>query len=443
MPCLVEKPFPTARIFPSSTTRPPLPVKDGKCCVLFYPKCPPIKAIVRPKAENNYEDIKRRYKPVQAIPCHILAVIWFGIANDLGFEILREHAIIFSHNSIYPLIFAIGGFILMEYGAYLWFFPYNVLVSMRSIAVVGVMMLIQTVVLVYVRGLPLGFYNLSLVVTEFLAILIYMVLLNQCFLTRQYDNRVSYVNDAAKLYSMGVVIGAASAIILMAQVVRVILIVLLKILEQILGRMFVEGETGTTPISYGGGYGGMQKLFDGEDASSNGLIAMLLMGLLFVTLFIIIASPAIRERLLLLWEQLLSDLAEFFKLKKKYRKTEPIEERFVDTVENLTRRTGKRDGLPSLAAFERQLSRIAEPEEKYAYAYSVYAKYMEQSHGRVLVSDTPRERSEKVRSDDRYPDAGQYAEVFEEVRYADGNVTGEDLDIRNHDIYLFLKQVLK
>ena len=314
---------------------------------------------------------------------------------------------------------------------------------MRSIAIVGVMILIQTVVLVYVRGLPLGFYNLSLVVTEFLAILIYMVLLNQVFLTRQYDNRVSYVNDAAKLYSTGVVIGAASAIILMAQVVRVILIVLLKILEQILGRMFVEGETGTTPISYGGGYGGMQKLFDGEDASSNGLIAMLLLGLLFVTLFIIIASPAIRERLLLLWEQLLSDLAEFFKLKKKYRKTEPIEERFVDTVENLTRRTGKRDGLPSLAAFERQLSRIAEPEEKYAYAYSVYAKYMEQSHGRVLVSDTPRERSEKVRSDDRYPDAGQYAEVFEEVRYADGNVTGEDLDIRNHDIYLFLKQVLK
>ena len=399
--------------------------------------------IVRPKAENNYEDIKRRYKPVQAIPCHILAVIWFGIANDLGFEILREHAIIFSHNSIYPLIFAIGGFILMEYGAYLWFFPYNVLVSMRSIAVVGVMMLIQTVVLVYVRGLPLGFYNLSLVVTEFLAILIYMVLLNQCFLTRQYDNRVSYVNDAAKLYSTGVVIGAASAIILMAQVVRVILIVLLKILEQILGRMFVEGETGTTPISYGGGYGGMQKLFDGEDASSNGLIAMLLMGLLFVTLFIIIASPAIRERLLLLWEQLLSDLAEFFKLKKKYRKTEPIEERFVDTVENLTRRTHKHDGLPSLAAFERQLSRIAKPEEKYAYAYSVYAKYMEQSHGRVLVSDTPRERTRKVCEDDRYPDAAQYTEVFEELRYADGNVTGEDLDIRNHDIYLFLKQVLK
>ena len=399
--------------------------------------------IVRPKAENNYEDIKRRYKPLQAIPCHIFAIIWFGIANDIGMAIYREYAIYFVRDSIYPMIFAIGGFILMEYGAYLWFFPYNVLVSMRSIAVVGVMMLIQTVVLVYVRGLPLGFYNLSLVVTEFLAILIYMVLLNQVFLTRQYDNRVSYVNDAAKLYSTGVVIGAASAIILMAQVVRVILIVLLKILEQILGRMFVEGETGTTPISYGGGYGGMQKLFDGEDASSNGLIAMLLLGLLFVTLFIIIASPAIRERLLLLWEQLLADLAEFFKLKKKYRPAALIEERFVDTVENLTRRTGKRDGLPSLAAFERQLSRIAEPEEKYAYAYSVYAKYMELSHGRVLVSDTPRERSDKVRSDDRYPDAGQYAEVFEEVRYADGNVTGEDLDIRNHDIYLFLKQVLK
>jgi len=197
------------------------------------------------------------------------------------------------------------------------------------------------------------------------------------------------------------------------------LIVLLKILEQILGRMFVEGETGTMPFSFGYGYGDMQPLFDGEDARSNGLIAMLLLGLLFITLFIIIASPAIRERLLLLWEQLLSDLAEFFKLKKKYRKTEPIEERFVDTVENLTRRTKKNRVLPSLASFERKMSRLATPEEKYAYAYSVYAKYMELSHGRVLVSDTPRERSEKVRSDERYPDAGQYAEIFEELRYAD------------------------
>ena len=400
--------------------------------------------IVRPKAENNYEDIKRRYKPVQAIPCHILAVIWFGIANDIGFEILREYALVFSHNSIYPLIFAIGGFILMEYGAYLWFFPYNVLVSMRSIAIVSVMMLIQTVVLVYVRGgFGLGFYNISLVVTEFLAILIYMVLLNQCFLTRQYDNRVSYVNDAAKLYSAGVVAGAVSAIILMASVIRMILIVLLKILEQLLGRMFVEGETGTTPYSPGFGYGFMQQLFDGEDASSNGLIAMLLLGLLFVTLFIIIAFPGIRERLLLLWEQLLADLAEFFKLKKKYRKTDLTEERFTDTIENLTRRSEKRDGLPSLAAFERQLSRIPTPEEKYAYAYSVYAKYMEHSHGRVLVSDTPRERSEKVRSDEKYPDAGQYAAMFEEVRYADEAASITGLDERLTVLHDYLRGVLQ
>lgn len=399
--------------------------------------------IVRPKAENSYEDMKRRYKPVQAIPCHIIAIVWFGIANDIGFAILREHAVSFSHNSIYPLIFAIGSFILIEYGAYLWFFPYNVLISMRSISIVSVMMLIQTVVLVYVRGgFGLGFYSVSLVVTEFLAILIYMVLLNQCFLTRQYDNRVSYVNDAAKLYSAGVVAGAVSAIILMASVIRVILIVLLKILEQILGRMFVEGETGTTPFSFGYGYGGMQPLFDGEDARSNGLIAMLLMGLLFVTLFIIIASPAIRERLLQLWEQLLADLADFFKLKKKVRKSKQIEERFVDTVENLTRRTQKHGGLPSRSAFERQLSHIPTPEEKYAYAYSVYAKYMEHSHGRVFVSDTPRERSDKVRTDDRYPDAEQYAALFEQLRYANDRQGLTELQQHSQELCAYLRQIL-
>ena len=399
--------------------------------------------IVRPKAENNYEDIKRRYKPVQAIPCHIFAVVWFGIAQDLGFEILREHAIIFSHNSIYPLIFAIGSFILIEYGAYLWFFPYNVLVSMRSIAIVSIMMLVQTVVLVYVRGgFGLGFYSISLVVTEFLAILIYMILLNQCFLTRQYDNRVSYVNDAAKLYSAGVVVGASSVIVLMAGMIRLILIGLLKLLEQIVGRMFVEGETGTTPFSFGYGYGGMQPLFDGEDAKSNGLLAMLLLGLLFITLFIIIASPAIRDWLRRLWEQLLADLAEFFKMKKKFRKSEQIEERFVDTVENLTRRTQKHSSLPSRSVFERQLSRIADPVEQYAYAYSVYAAYMENTHGRVLVSDTPRERSDKVHGDERYPEAEQYAALFEQLRYADDRQGLTDLQQHNQALCTYLRQVL-
>ena len=402
--------------------------------------------IVRPKAENSYEDMKCRYKPVQAIPCHILAVIWFGIANDIGFEILREHAIVFSHNSIYPLIFAIGGFILMEYGEYLWFFPYNVLVSMRSIAIVGVMMLIQTVVLVYVRGLPLGFYNTSLVVTEFLAILIYMVLLNQVFLTRQYDNRVSYVNDAAKLYSASVVAGAAAVIILAAQVVRVIVTGILKLLELALAKSILSfnrpHESEIEEIS-GGGTAGMVPgngvLFGGE----NGLIPALLLGLLFVTLFIIMISPSIRERILLFFEQLFRDLAELFGWNKKYRPAVHVEERFVDTVENLTRRTGKRDGLPSLAAFERQMSRLAAPEEKYAYAYSVYAKYMELSHGRVLVSDTPRERSEKVRFDERYPDAGQYAEVFEEVRYANEAVGIVGLDERLTVLHDYLRGVLQ
>ena len=399
--------------------------------------------IVRPKAENNYEDIKRRYKPVQAIPCHIFAAVWFGIAQDIGFEILREHAIIFSHNSIYPLIFAIGSFILIEFGAYLWFFPYNVLVSMRSIAIVSIMMLVQTVVLVYVRGgFGLGFYSISLVVTEFLAILIYMILLNQCFLTRQYDNRVSYVNDAAKLYSAGVVVGASSVIVLMAGMIRLILIGLLKLLEQILGRMFIEGETGTTPYSPGFGYGGMQKLFDGEDAKSNGLLAVLLMGLLFITLFIIIASPAIRDWLRRLWKQLLADLAEFFKMKKKFRKSEQIEERFVDTVENLARRTKTRGSLPSAVTFERRLSRIENPVDRYAYAYSVYAAYMEQTHSSVLVSDTPRERSGKVRTDDRYPDAASYSALFEQLRYADDMSGQADLQQRSRDICAFLRQVL-
>ena len=283
--------------------------------------------------------------------------------------------------------------------------------------------------------------------TEFLAILIYMVLLNQVFLTRQYDNRVSYVNDAAKLYSASVVAGAAAVIILAAQVVRVIVTGILKLLELALAKSILAfnrpHESEIKEIS-GGGTAGMVPgngvLFGG----ANGLIPALLLGLLFVTLFIIMISPSIRERILRFLEQLFHDLAELFGWNRKYRhKKDATEERFTDTIENLTRRTEKHNALPSLAAFERQLSRIPTPEEKYAYAYSVYAKYMEHSHGRVLISDTPRERSDKVRSDDRYPDAGQYAEVFEEVRYANEKMIQPEITERLQVLNMYLQNVLK
>ena len=175
----------------------------------------------------------------------------------------------------------------------------------------------------------------------------------------------------------------------------------------------------------------------------NGLIPALLLGLLFVTLFIIMISPSIRERILLFFEQLFRDLAELFGWNKKYgHKKDATEERFTDTIENLTRRTEKHHALPSLAAFERQLARISTSEEKYAYAYSVYAKYMEHSHGRVLVSDTPRERTDKVHGDDRYPDAEPYAALFEHLRYADESQDQTDLLKRSQDLCTYLRQVL-
>ena len=175
----------------------------------------------------------------------------------------------------------------------------------------------------------------------------------------------------------------------------------------------------------------------------NGLIPALLLGLLFVTLFVIMISPSIRDWILRLLERLLHDLAELLGWNKKYRhKKDSAEERFVDTVENLTRRTQKHGGLPSRAAFERQLSRMADPVEQYTYAYSVYATYLENTHGSVIVSDTPRERSDKVRTDDRYPDAVPFSALYEQLRYADDPQGQADLQQRIHDISTYLKQVL-
>ena len=68
---------------------------------------------------------------------------------------------------------------------------------------------------------------------------------------------------------------------------------------------------------------------------------------------------------------------------------------------------------------------------------------MELSHSRVLVSDTPRERSEKVRSDERYPDAGQYAEMFEELRYGNEAVGIVGLDERLTVLHDYLRGVLQ
>ncbi|MCQ2432739.1 MAG: hypothetical protein MJ175_09075 [Clostridia bacterium] len=378
--------------------------------------------IRRPKAGNGYEDMKHRYKAWQAIPAHLAALAWTGVAVRIGFAIMHRYADIYTRSAVEPVLLAVGSIALIEYGAYLWFIPHNVLVSQRSTTIVIMMIVFQTLEILYAGGYSIGIYAATMPAFEVTALLLYMALMNQELLTREYDNRVSHVNDAAKLFSAIVIFGGAAGIVALMFLVRSVVLFLFRLVRFLFAYSIVHagGAHPGRPIELPGGANGLiEVLFPGAGKGIRWLFVFLC---IFVcAIFVILVIPVFRDKakqwgkrfrtaLVLLWS-------------RRYRKDSGVMApagHFTDTVENILpswrRRTRK---LPTRSEYEKHFAALASPGEQYAYAYAVYARCMEERVFAVRPSDTPRERAGKTAEDSYFPNAHIYAVEYENLHYGD------------------------
>ncbi len=393
--------------------------------------------IQRSPVELSYEDIRRRYRPMQAIPCHIISLMIGLFSIRFGLHLLDLYAASYDAYSLYPLQLAMSAVFMTEFGGYLWFFPYQSLISMRRVGGMLLCLLINFVLTnLYNRGYQqmYGIYHGLNLLAEIAVIALVLILLNQTFLSRIYKGNVARgINDAAKKYSLRVVMIALSCIVLLPWIVYYVLFGIGKLIMYLLESAVVQSTTAeadrpAVQEELRGELVDFLKMRDGE--SGQGSLLFLLLGVLSLALLLVLIVPDLREKVRNLWrciKAFLVDLLHTPMSVRRKRRQQVVEQQmllsFTDTVESTRRR--KKDTFSSIdhtetyRDFERRLKALTDPNEKIQYAYAVVAGQMQHQACHVVKSDTPREISEKVRKYDLIEDIAALTTIFEQLRYAD------------------------
>lgn len=395
--------------------------------------------IRRPAADFSYEDMKKRYRFGQAIFCHLAAVPMFLLCDRLFvFLMSRNLYLPLQRTSITPMLLALSMVIMMEYGGYLWFFPYNSLISMRRFSVVLAALLINFVMSLLVGGVHgiqmFGIFHDLNIAAEVLAAAGFLLILNQGFVSRSYHGKVAHgITDSAKRYSAKISLIAMSAVLVLPIAVRAAMIGVISLVYRLIRRSVINRTTAPEQRK--------TALLAMETHLAEGVFRMsgeqlrhweivfVLLGALFVFLLILMLKPEARYFFRDIRKKIMDWLRAVFCtpfgfLRRKKKKAPVVEHfNFVDTEESS--RSGRRsrwgdaEHTQNLRDFERRLEGMESIDRKIQYAYAVLAVQLQHQNCHVQKADTPREIAAKVRRAGIISDIEPLTEVFEQLRYRD------------------------
>ncbi len=379
----------------------------------------------------SYEDKTRRYRIEQALFCHIGAVVLWLISTQLGHLLTHRFAGYYDQYSLYPVLIAVFAFFMTEFGGYLWFIPYNTLISTRNVAMMAFVMF--GAFLVYKMygfdaGLPV--MNAAMYLSLIVILALFVLLLNQAFITRPYGGKIARgINDAAKVYSARIV-GIALCIVALVSVVAMAVIVALVRLWYAIFKFFLARLVSSNT---GGDMDRINEILTQDYAgalldlpqrqSDNWLTLFVIFAVIVITFLIVLFTPALREKL----KELIAYLKEAFMLlfrtpfdkRAKQQTRETLN--FVDTEEktrvNLRGNTVRTDDIRNYADFAKRLEQIPTLEDRIKFAYAVCAGRLRHQNLGVRVSDTPREIAHKVKAKDMISDIDTLTATFERLQY--------------------------
>ena len=381
--------------------------------------------------EYTYEDSRRYYKIHQAFLCHLAAVAALLFVNAFltkNWTLYRSYE---DYHSIIPLIVGLGTAFMVEAGGYLWFFPYNALISMRRIGPLGVLALIDFLAAVFNAdaGRGWGFTDLLCLLCLYLAVALFLLVLNQSFITRSFGaSQLFGVNDNAKRYSVRIV-GVFLCIVFGAPFLLVFAMKLVFSILKLLGRASVAVMIGRQPQaraeapvmdSMENAAGQLQQ----RTVVGWWLPVLVILGLVFLGIVSYMNFPGFRDKVKELWE-MLRQLFRFLRTSHsdwRYRKRYRGENiNYVDTEERTRKRSaaffGRQDDTMSYRDFEKKLDSLPALSEKLCYAYAVAARLLQHQNCQIIKSDTPREIAGKVRRRSLISDIDHLTDVFEQLHY--------------------------
>lgn len=379
----------------------------------------------------SYEDRTKRYRLHEALFCHVAAVLIAMLASRAAWAILYRYAAYYGEYSVYPYAIALCTFFMVEFGGYLWFIPYNTLISMPRLGAVGF-----TLLCTFLLEKLLGFRTTYAVLTatNYLSLIpvisLFVLILNQAFITRPYGGKIARgINDAAKTYSARIVALALSCVALGTVVTMSVLVAVVKgwyavlkfLLAQLVSRKTGGDEDEIKAVLEQDMAGELLELRQGQ--ADYWVVVFVILTVIVIAFLLVLWIPSLREKAkeLLLWlkEVFLFLFRSPSELRQKKQRRESLN--FVDTEEKtrhpVSRIQLRTDDLRSYAEFERRLDTLENIGDKIRYAYAVTAVLLQDQRCDVKKSDTPREIAGKVKKRELIPDIDPLTGTFEHLHY--------------------------
>lgn len=389
--------------------------------------------VQRKPSVYSYEDTTRRYRLREALICHLFVLPVFLNTGMLAMQVLRLYSDSFSGSSSFPTLLSLCAAFMLEFGAYLWFIPYNTLISTRRIGTISIALLIQWIILVVIVGKwnQMPVLNAAYVLSLVLVIVLYLFLLNQAFITRPFGGKIARgINDAAKGYSIrivGITLGCAAVCAVFAMSCLVVIVKAFYACVRFFFAMFIKNTSGDeekmekvlSQTHLAEAYMRMQ-----PKQAEYWVVVFAILAALAVLLLVVLSVPVVREKALALWKTFLEFIQFLLHPNKTVKQVQTTEFlNFTDTEEKTRHLRHKSrlyaEKVQSYADFQRKLDTLPSNKEKICFAYAVAAALLRHYNCGIRASDTPRELTVKVKKRDMIADMDSLTAVYETLRYAD------------------------
>ncbi len=402
---------------------------------------------IKPEGGTSaYEDLVKRFKPEQAaLPIGVALLLAFGAMKGID-ALMKAYAdattgVLYDPRSLLPFFGAALIGMTMVLGIVLWFYPYNRILSLRSIIPFGVVFLFNFLLNLIMNGLSTVFLAVCLL----LFVPLYLLVLNQSYLVHAIDRAGTGKIGGDMLKFNGALSGVlALAFLAVFGVILALCGGVTTLVRMIFFAMFSSAGLGTNKNDsweeksdnfvesvFGSSEGGTFML--GQNAMLGLFLVFFLFAIAALGLFLLFRFRADLWRGAMRWaKKLISDILHFIRTALDLwngalmdEKDEKIRNDYVDTSIKMAKQNPSASARhTSTRNWRAEYALLKTASERNRFLYRLLVTRMERFLA-LRVSDTPHQIENKAKARLNCPEMPMITETFVAYRYGGENHTPE------------------
>lgn len=387
------------------------------------------------ESNTKFFSIKNAALPITI--CVIISIVLFNII--IGYLKYRAEAgidLIYDKYSLYPYVMMLMASTIMITGIVMWFYPYNRIISFRSMFVYFCLFVIAFIISWSFQWIA----TLSLI----LFMLCALVILNQSYIIKAINlTKIGVVTTRVRLYNIGTValfvVAVMCALIVVASILVGVSVVFKFLFYLILGTIFMD-DGSVNENTIGNEIG--SAVFDmplmnmsGNDVAIHALWYLFIF-LIIGTILSLILLKKIRKIFKSIGDffgylinniiSLFTDMFSFFAKSDRDEGYEYInykdEEIDIDKISAKIKMREFNNKRYTYKDYTNDFNAMKSLNEKYKFAYQTLVKCWNDMNFSLRESDTPRQIKEKLLARTTIEDLNDITQMFELYHYSDFNM---------------------